>query len=206
MFLFTTTRHGVAAKEIERQLGLHYKTAFRMCHVIRRLMDKIGTDKLKAYVEADETYFTHWKRDGERGKTPDTQTPVFGMIERMGNVKAFALDEVKKRVIFPLIEQHIDKLAKLSTDEFALYTNVEKELGIKHGAVKHAMGQYRAGDITTNTIEGFFGQLKRMVYGAHIHISKKYLQVYVSECVFRYNNRKNQNGMFEAILKNLPLA
>lgn len=208
IWLFTTTRNGVAAKEVERQLGVGYKTAFRMTHCIRTLMKKIGPEKLKGFVELDETYVSKGKSKTEKneaGRSAKNQTPVFGMVERMGNVKAFALENVRKEIIFPLIKTHVDATAKISTDEFKLYVNINSELGMQHGTVMHQLKQYRINDVSTNTIEGFFGQLKRMIGGTHLHVSATYLNNYVAECVFRYNNRKNQNGMFDAILLHLPL-
>jgi len=200
IFLFTTTRNGVAAKEIERQLGCSYKCAWRMGHCIRKLMDKIGVDKLKGFVEIDETY----NGSKKSGRGLKDKTPVVGMVERLGNVKAFAVENATRENIYPLIEQHVDKTAKVSTDESLVYYTLKSELGYNHGTINHSAGEYRRGQVSTNTIEGFFGQLKRMVHGTHLHVSKKYLQNYVGECVLRYNNRKRQHEMFEIILTHLP--
>jgi transposase len=93
----------------------------------------------------------------------------------------------------------------VSTDESPIYFTLNSEFGMQHGTVNHSAKEYRRGAVSTNTIEGFFGQLKRMVHGTHLHVSKKYLQNYVGECVLRYNNRKQQAEMFEVILNHLPL-
>lgn len=201
IFLFTTTRNGVAAKEIERQLGVSYKCAWRMGHCIRKLMDKIGMDKLKGFVEIDETY------NGKNNHKPGVgdKTPVIGMVERLGNVKAFAVNHATKETVYPLISQHVDQSANVSTDESSIYIALNTELGFVHGTVNHSAKEYRRGHVSTNTIEGFFGQLKRTILGTHLHVSGKYLQNYVGECVLRYNNRKHQSEMFEVILNHLPL-
>lgn len=205
IFLFTTTRHGVSAAEASRMLGIPYKTAFAMCHRIRTLIGKIGYEKLKGFVEIDESYYSHGNKDGKTGRTAHNQSPVLGMVERTGDVKAFALNNVSKAVVFHLIQKHVDKDAFVSTDEFMLYRNINRDLQMQHGAVHHQIKEYRRGSISTNTIEGFFGQLRRMIEGCHIQVSHKYLQKYVGECVFRYNNRNNQHGMFELILTHFPL-
>ncbi len=206
MFLMTTTRNGVAAKELERALGVTYKTAWRMAKLLRDLMGFTNTtSKLKGQVEMDETYVNHGKKDKTIGRSSRNQSPVFGMVERNGNVRAFALENVKKNIIFPLIKKHIDASANISTDEYPLYTNIEPELGIKHGSIKHALKQYRDGSISTNTIEGFFSQLKRSINGTYLHVSKKHIAGYVSECVFRYNNRKNQSQMFENFINQIKV-
>jgi transposase len=207
MFLFTTTRNGVAAHEIARQLGCTIKTAWRIGHQVRKLMDKLGMDKLKGFVEMDETYFS--KPDSEI-KDEDkykqkVSTPVFGMVQRTGEVRAFRVDDTTKDSIFPLILKYVDRAAIVSTDEHHLYKNLNRDFSYVHGTINHGDKEYRNGVYCTNTIEGFFGQLKRMVGGTHIHVSEKYLQNYVSECVFRYNMRKKQKVMFETILSHLPL-
>ena len=204
IYLFTTTRNGVAAKEIERQLGCTYKCAWRMGHHIRKLMEKIGEEKLKGFVEIDETYVSKGrsKVEGTTGRSSKGQTPVLAFVERLGNLKAFKVENVKRESVYPLIEQHVDKSAIVNTDEFALYDQLNK-LGYQHQSIMHALKLYRIGSISTNTVEGAFGGFKRMI-PTHIHISAKYLQNYLSEFVCRYNNRKRQAEMFDIILKNLP--
>lgn len=204
LMLFTTTRNGVAGKEIQRQLGCSYKCAWRMGHQIRKLMDSAGgAEKLKGFVEMDETYVGKKGEDGTH--EGGTITPVFGMVERLGVVRAWKVNNTTKDELYPIIEKNVDKNANVSTDDSNIYKGLTNELGLKHGSVNHSKYVFRHGSICTNTIEGFFGQIKRTIGGTHIHVSDKYLQNYVGECVLRYNYRKNPNGMFDAILKNLPL-
>lgn len=107
--------------------------------------------------------------------------------------------------MFKLIEENVDKTAYISTDENPAYKFLGDELGYaRHFMIKHGLKIYRVGSTCTNTIEGYFSQLKRMVKGTHIHVSLKYLPNYVGECNFRYNYRKRQPEMFEAIILNLP--
>jgi transposase len=196
IFLFTTTRNGVAAKEIERQLGCGYETAWRMGHKIRELMNEIGKDKLAGFVEIDETYISK-KSNGE-----STEKPILGMVERTGRVRAFPLKNTTIETVYPFIDNNIERGSKVSTDESALYKQLNSRFGFTHFEIKHATKVYRVGSATTNTIEGYFAQLKRTIFGTHLHVSYKYLDSYVNEVCTRYNNRKNQNGMFESILTN----
>lgn len=208
IWLFTTTRNGVAAKEIERQLGCHYETAWRMGHQIRKLMNKIGEEKLRGFVELDETYVTTGKKEAEvtgNKLVKGEQTPVFGMVQRMGDVVAYVVPSAKKEELYPLIHKHVDKTSHLSTDELKAYVRLPEE-GYNHFTVKHSMKQYRVESASTNTIEGYFSQLKRTIKGSHLHVSMKYLQNYVGEVSCRYNNRHEPHLMFENILKNLPEA
>lgn len=197
MYLMTVTRNGVSAKELERCLGISYRTAWRMARLIRELMGRNKKDKLFGTVECDETYFGP-KIPRKTGRSNE-KAVVFAMIERLGNVVAMKVDNAQKKTLFPIIDKTIDKSAKVMTDEFKTYTNL-KDLGYVHKTIMHQLRRYVDGDISTNTVEGFFGQLKRMIRGTHIHISEKYLQHYVDECVFRYNNRKNPAVMFDLLL------
>jgi len=197
MYLMTVTRNGVSSKELERCLGVTYQTAWRMAKMIRQLMGKKPhPNKLKGTVEMDETYFGN--NLSIPGRT-STKTPIFAMVERRGNVIAQSVDNVKKNTLFPIIEQNVDKTAKVMTDEFKTYITL-KNLGYNHQTIMHQLKQYVNGEISTNTVEGFFSQLKRMIKGTHIHISQKYIQYYVDECVFRYNNRHNAGEMFNTML------
>lgn len=199
MHLFTTTRNGVAAKEIERAIGCTYKTAFRICHQVRKLMEGLSPEKLSGFVEIDETFNTN---GSEKNGTRQEST-IFGMVERSGNVKAFKVGNIQRETLFPIIEKHVEIRSKVSTDENAVYNTIDSELKMQHGTVKHSAEEYKRGWITTNTIEGYFSQIKRAIYGTYLHVSDKYIENYVSECTFRYNNRKQQEMMFELMIANV---
>jgi transposase len=217
IYLFTTTRNGVSAKEIERILGVTYKCAFRMGHKIRELVSGIDPEMLKGFVEFDETYSggsltnksnterreSRKIKDGEntrKGRNSDGKTPVFAMVERLGRVRAFAMPNIRKDAIFKIIKENVAKDAIVSTDESQLYKKLRKTLGYEHGVVNHSKSEYKVGMFCTNTVEGFFSQLKRTIKGTHIAVSEKYLQNYVNECAFRYNNRGTGSAMFRIIL------
>ncbi len=197
MYLMVVTRNGVSAKELERQLGVTYKTAFRMANCIRELMREKEGKKLMGFVEMDETYVG--PRTEHKGRNNTEKAVVFAMVQRLGNVVAKQVPNAQKATLFPIIEQNVDKSAKVMTDEFKTYVNLN-ELGYQHKAIKHQLRLYREGEVSTNTVEGFFSQLKRMIFGTHIHVSKKHLGRYLNECAFRYNNRNNGGGMFDALI------
>ncbi len=198
MYLMTVTRNGVSAKELERVLGVTYKTSWRMAKMIRELMGRNKKTQLFGIVEADECYV-----GGSPGKNlgrtvPDRQ-PVFAMVERLGNVIAQKVDNSQKTTLLPIIQENIDKAATIMTDEFKSYVNL-RDLGYIHKTIMHQLKRYVDGEISTNTVESFFSQLKRMISGTHIWVSKKHIQLYIDECVFRYNNRNVPEKMFEIML------
>jgi len=204
MYIMTTTRNGVASKEVQRALGVTYKTAHKMTTQIRKLMQEQRYSKLRGHVEIDETYVNIGKqKPGETGRNNLTKKPVFGIVERMGEVRATVMEDIKIANSHPYIETNVDKDAHVSTDEFHLYKNL-KNLGyINHETINHGMEEYRRGSVSTNTIEGFFGQLKRMIGGTHLHVSGQHLQKYVDEAVFRYNHRFKDVDMFGCLVLRL---
>ena len=121
------------------------------------------------------------------------------MVQRLGGVVAQKVENVQKATLFPIIEANVDKSAKVMTDEFKTYVNLHK-LGYDHKTILHDLKKYADGAVSTNTVEGFFSQLKRMIGGTHIWVSKKHLQMYVDECSFRYNNRMKKGEMFDIML------
>ncbi len=206
MWLIIVTRNGVSAKALERHLGVTYKTSWRMLHQIRKLMAGVEIDKLRGFVEVDETYVSKYKdrpevdRKGKRGRVSGDDTTVVGMVERRGKVIAKAVKDAKKATIYPLINAHIDKTAIISTDEHRTYKNLGNE-GYEHGIIRHDFKIYREGQVSTNTIEGYFSQLKRMIGGTHTWVSEKWLQNYINEACFRYNNRNKGNQMFNVLIE-----
>ena len=201
MYLFTTSRHGVPAKELQRQLGVTYKTAWRMGHEIRKYMGQVDGDSgLSGHVEVDETYIGG-RVDVKPGvKMLDNKTIVMGMVERGGKVLTKVVPNVKTMTLIPAVEEHIVKGSTISTDEHHPYTHLRKA-GYKHGAVKHNIREWVRGVHHTNTIEGFWSHLKNSIKGTHIHVSKKHLNKYLKEFEYRYNMRNMPTLMFDRLLK-----
>lgn len=190
MFLFSSSKNGVAAKEIERQLGVTYKTAWRMAKQIRLLFAQ-NNIPLAGVVETDETYIGGKGGHNKRGRGAENKTAVFGMVERKGRVKAQVIPNARMKTLQPIINSSISKKSLVITDEFLSYNKVANN-GYKHERVKHAVKEYVRGKIHTNNIEGFWSQLKRSIDGTHHVVSPKYLQSYVDEFVYRYNHRKGE--------------
>jgi transposase len=202
MYLMTVTRNGVSAKELERVLGVTYKTAWRMAREIRTQMGRKKKNSLFGIVECDETYVGGEAVKANRGRSNDVKTPVFAMFERRGNVVAQKVPDTKKATLFPIIEATVSKSSKVMTDEYKTYTNLG-ELGYDHKTILHQLKKYVDGEVSTNTVEGFFSQVKRMIRGTHIWVSDKHIQKYLDECCFRYNNRSTPGAMFDILFTSI---
>jgi transposase-like protein len=205
MYLFTSSRHGVPAKELERQLGVTYKTAWRMGHKLRELMAEInGSPTLEGHVEADETYVGGYKARGKHGgSVRDGKTILFGLVERGGSVVTQTIEATSKLDIDPVIDKYVPWGTIISTDEAGVYTYLDR-MPYQHGTVNHSKKNWRKGIHHTNTIEGCWSRLKNSIKGTHIHVSGKWLDNYSQEFCFRYNNRKQKPGlMFGTLLSGL---
>jgi len=151
------------------------------------------------HVEADETYNGGVKK-GKRGRGAAGKTPIFGMVERQGEIRAEVVGNVRTVTLLPLVEKHVEKGTHISTDELRSYNKLDKA-GYEHGTVNHSAKQYLNGVDHTNTIESFWSRLKLSIRGTHIWVSEKHLQKYVDEFAFRYNNRENLTPMFGVALQ-----
>lgn len=197
IFLMAQSRNGVAAKEIERQVGVTYKCAWRMAHQIRKLMAD-GGDPLRGIVEADETY-VGGVRKGKRGRGAAGKTAVVGLVARQGDVRCKVVEKVNGETLLGNIQENVAKDATIYSDELNVYKKLTK-LGFTHDTVSHGIGQFARGVVHTNSIEGFWSQVKRSISGTHHSVSKKWLQNYVNEFAFRYNRRKAFASMFSHIV------
>lgn len=206
LYLFTTSRHGVAAKELQRQLGVTYKCAWRMGHEIRKYMaDVDGTGNMGggAIVEMDETFVggkpRYKKKPFEAKRNPyDGKTIVFGMVERDGSLQTHVIKRRSRKAV----QKHIKAVVQgsvICTDEAPMYKYLTKD-GYIHGTVCHEDYEYVKGAIHTNTIEGFWSRLKNSIRGTHVHVSGKHLPKYLGEFEYRYNMRKSPKWMFERLL------
>jgi len=198
IFLFASSKNGVSAKELERQLGVTYKTTWRMAKQIRSLMTQ-GKDLLDGTVEVDETY-VGGKRRGRRGRGADGKTAVVGIAQRKGHVRVSKVDNVRATTVIPMIRENVKLGSAVMTDEFPVYNRVSKD-GYLHEVIQHAVKEYVRGNVHTNTIEGFWSQVKRSISGTHHAVSPKYLQFYLNEFVFHYNHRTSHRTMFELLLE-----
>jgi transposase-like protein len=199
--LMTTSKKGISALQIQRQMGFgSYNTAHLMCHKIRSAMIQ-PQEKLGGIVELDETYIggkdtnRHW--DKKKG-TFGGKTPVIGAVQRKGNVVARVLEKVTSQAVVDFVGEAIsNKVSLLATDSWPGYSDYLRQY--PHGAVDHSRHQYVVGAVHTNTIEGFWSIFKRGVVGTFHKVSAKYLPLYVAEFSFRYNNRANAD-IFGAVI------
>ncbi len=199
MFLMSTSKNGVSAKLLERQLGVTYKTAWRMAKQIRSLMEQLPTF-FDGTTEADETYVGGVRR-GTRGRGAKGKTPVFGLSNRdSGQVMAKAVPNVRGSTVMTLIRKNVKIKSNLMTDEFLSYTRAER-MGYRHKTVQHGIKEYVRGKVHTNNIEGFWGQLKRSIDGTHHSVSPKHLQAYVDQHVYLWNRRNDEQPLFSGLLK-----
>lgn len=199
MYLMTATRNGVSAKEVERQLGVTYKCAWRICNKIRQVMNEKPV--LKTEVELDETY-VGGKRSGTRGRGAYGKSIVFGAVERGGNLNGYVVKNAKANTLMPIINNTVMPGTLIYTDEFRTYRRLTGN-NFPHKTVQHGLKQWACGDAHTNNIEGFWSQLKRGILGTHIWVSEKHLQHYVDEFAFRYNQRASEIPMFDRLFQNL---
>lgn len=199
IYLFANSKNGVSGKELERHLGVTYKTAWRMAKQIRELMQNQDQDgeMMCSIVEADETY-VGGVRKGKRGRGAAGKTPVIGIAERDGEVKAIVAPDTKAATVIPFICDNVEPGSQVMTDEYGSYNRISLN-GFTHQRVNHGSGEYVAGIVHTNTIEGFWSQLKRSINGTYHSVSPRYLQSYVNEFAYRYNRRHAPEHLFHAL-------
>jgi len=209
-----SSKKGVSALQIKRETGLSYKSALFLMHRIRFAMTEAPGGPLGGIVEVDETYVGGKPRPGQpryrevvkgqpelglvrvRGWAPDfrdRKTPVLAMVERGGRVRALPPEQISGKTLKAAVRQHVDRSARIMTDENPSYTGLAHEYA-SHETVNHSRKEYARGDVTTNTVEGFFALLKRGVVGTFHHVSRKHLHRYIGEFEFRYNFRRTDDG------------
>jgi transposase-like protein/predicted RNA-binding Zn-ribbon protein involved in translation (DUF1610 family) len=199
MYLMTSTRHGVAAKEIERQLGVTYKCAWRMCHELRKLMaaadhDFGGGPGLKGHIEIDETLVGGRRKANE----PDNKTIVMGLLQRDGKIVAAPIPDVTNYTVEGIINENVAEGSTISTDEHRSYQGLKH--AYDHGAVNHSAKEYVRGIHHVNSLESHWSLFKRAVKGTHVHISSKHAWKYVSEFSYRRNMRHSHWSMFNLLV------
>lgn len=205
MFLMASTRCGISAKQLERELGVTYKTAWRMFNKIRNeLMSDEEDGPLSGDVEVDET---SWGGKARKPMTPsegarfrESKATVLGMVERGGRVRLRVIPSRRGPALSRAVVANINPQALLITDDWQAYKPLRGQF-LDHRIINHSAGSYVDGEIHTNTIEGFFGNLKTGMRGAYKKVSAQWLQSYLDEYTWRYNARLEPLGMFEQLLR-----
>jgi transposase-like protein len=199
--LMAGSKKGVSAHQLHRTLHLTYKTAWFMGHRIREAMREPHPAPLGGQgkvIEADEAY--HGKKEIptpsrhrrgapyiKKGKAAEKRA-IVALVERGGEARAFHMPVVTAKNIREKLVTHASRESRLHTDESKLYPKVGEEFAI-HETVHHAAGEYARGDVTTNTVEGFFGIFKRGMVGVYQHCGEQHFRRYIDEFTFRYSNR-----------------
>ncbi len=197
IFLMSLTKTGISAKQLQRTLGVTYKTAWRMFKQIRKLMSE-NVNPLNGQIEVDETYIGGI-HTGKRGRGASGKTPVIGLTERQGKAIVKVIPDVKTRTLLPMIWKNVTNNSTVFTDELPSYNHVGK-LGYSHEIVQHAAKQYVRGVAHVNTIESLWSTIKRGIDGVNHSVSPLYLQSYLDSYVYRYNHRKDEQPMFLSLL------
>ena len=195
IWLVTSHKKGISSLQLARDIDVTQKTSWFMLQRIRKCFGIENGNHLDGDVEVDETYVggknknRHGdkKVDGSQGRSAKDKTPVIGMIERFGKLNARKIDNVQIQTLSAEVIKSVKETANLYTDEWVGYNSLSKIYD--HSVVKHNLGEYVNGRVHTNTIEGFWSLLKRGIIGIYHFTSKKHLQNYVDEFVFRYNTR-----------------
>jgi transposase len=207
IFLMASTRCGISAKQLERELGVTYKTAWRMFKQIRSMLNEDDGPKLSGKIEADESHYggleknKHEAKKLHQGTGGTGKTAVFGMVEREGRVIAKIVPNVQSGTILQHVVERTMPESTVFTDEYAAYNPLER-MGYEHKRVHHATKVYVSGDAHTNTIEGFWSLTKNGIRGVYHNVGRDYLQSYLDEYAFRFNRRKSlgRHQMFSAFL------
>jgi transposase len=207
IYLMASTRCGISAKQIQRETGVTYKTAWRMFRQIRSLLSETDMQLEGSAVEMDEMYYGG-KRKGGAGRPmrgDKKKTPVVGIVERggKGRVVARTIPDVSGASLLSMAREFVLPESTIFTDELNGYDGIQHIQGknYRHRRIKHSAQVYVVGDVHTNTIEGFWSLVKRGIGGVYHSVSQKYLQTYLDEYSFRYNRRDQGNLIFNAFLK-----
>ena len=195
--MYASSKRGFSAHQLHRTLGITYRSAWFMAHRIREAMrdgDPAplgGKDKV---VEADETFIGPAKDiySNERGWMKERGTAskrkVISLVERGGRSRSIKVEDLSAKTIRKALFENIVVDSRLHTDEAHHYRKPGEEFAT-HERVNHSAGEYARGDVTTNTVEGFFSIFKRGMHGVYQHCGEQHLQRYLDEFDFRYSNR-----------------
>ncbi len=213
MYLMASTRCGISAKQLEREVGVSYPTAWRMFRQIRSMLTQDDDEPLSGTVEMDETFIGGKPRAGVIRTHKDirtfteAKTKVLGAVERGGRVHAQVVPSRKSSTIIPIAKARVLPASTIYTDELKSYRQLGRE-GYTHRRINHSERVYVSGDVHTQTIEGFWALLKNGLTGVYHSVSTEHLQTYLDEYVFRYNNRAitGRRGMFDAFLSRIEKA
>lgn len=209
MYLISAHKKGISSIQLSKDLGVTQKTAWFMLHRIRQSLKDKDSSLLQGIVEVDETYVggrfknKHKSlRKNNRVEGNLNKSAVMGYISREGSLRTEVFN-VSETPLLDLVKKNVDTSAQLITDGSAAYYHAKKDYPL-HEIIYHARDEYSRDGFHTNTIEGFWAQLKRSIYGIYHRVSPKHLTRYCDESTYRYNSRKLKDGeRFELSLQNI---
>ena len=189
VYLMMESKKGISANQMKRTLKISYKTAWYLCHRIRKAIEELkDKPKLGGIVEVDETYIGgHYDKRRKRG--PWEKTPVIGLLQRSGQFEARMIPTPSRKVLAGIVRERVENGSKVFTDEYAAYKSPGKDY--KHEAVNHREEEWARGNVHTNGVESAWSLFKRSVVGSFHHVSSKHLDAYFDEFEWRFNNREN---------------
>jgi transposase len=205
MYLMASTRCGISAKQLEREIGVTYRTAHRMMKKIRtELMTDEGDDPLGGDVEIDETSIGGKPRvpltRSEAAAFREAKPTVLGMVERGGRIRFRVIPSRRGPALSREVRANVDPSSIIFTDDWQAYKPLRREY-LDHKIINHSAGVYVRGDVYTNTIEGAFGNMKTGMRGAYKHVSPRYLQSYLDEYSWRHNAQRSGPALFEQLIQ-----
>ena len=190
--LMCASKKGISAKQLERMLGVTYKTAWFMAHRIREAMNIAPKGQLGGKggaVEVDETFWGNKGKHAPGARSYHHQMKVVSLVERDGEKRSYHVANISPNTLRPILHAQISDKARLMTDEHGTYTKLGKDFA-SHEVVNHTAKEYARGDVTTNTVESSFALLKRGLVGTFHSVSEQHLQRYATEFDFRWNTRQ----------------
>ena len=191
--LMAASKKGISSKQLQRMLGVTYKTAWFMTHRIREAMRDTSSEPIGGEgktVESDETFVGGKKKNVHKGKPEPKKHPVHALVERGGKMRASHVADVTAKTLREAIAKHVAKGTTINTDDALAYYHMSKEFAA-HGVVNHSKDEYvsKDGKAHIQSAEAFFAILKRGVMGSFHSVSEQHLQRYVDEFAFRWNTR-----------------
>jgi transposase-like protein len=200
--LLCEAKKGMSACQIQRTIGVSYKTAWYLCHRIRAAMAEVDKPMLSGTVEMDETYVGGVKRGG-RGPHASEKEIVIGIRQRGGELRFYHVKNTKSKTLAKYLKNSVSvDVDKIITDDWVGYPKAMMKAGIhkdQHKTINHSHKVYVIGDIHTNTIENAFSLFKRGIMGTWHHISAKHLAAYLEEMEFRFNRRKDSDLFLDTL-------
>jgi transposase-like protein len=190
-YLMSCSKKGISSKQLERMLGVTYKTAWFMAHRIREAMTGEGGGLLGSDggpVEVDETFWGNKGKQRPGARSYHHQMKIVSLVERNGEKRSFHVANISPKTLRPILNAQIAKGARLMTDDAGVYKKIGPDFA-SHEVVNHTAKEYARGDVTTNTVESSFALLKRGLVGTFHSVSEKHLQRYANEFDFRWNHR-----------------